>query len=114
LARQLSTRNEVPTMSVIVVGRFSVPDVAKAIESLTANAALLAEITEDAKRLGGLHHRFLAGDGEIIVEDEWGTAEQFESFFAGNAKVERITTAAGVQGPPAISVYSPVDAPGTF
>jgi hypothetical protein len=101
-------------MSVIVVARFSVPDVAKAIESFTANAALLDEITEDAKRLGGLHHRFLAGDGEIIVEDEWGTAEQFESFFAGNAKVERITTAAGVQGPPAISVYSPVDAPGTF
>jgi hypothetical protein len=101
-------------MSVIVVARFSVPDVAKAIESFAANAALLAEISEDTKKLGCLHHRFLAGDGEIIAEDEWGSAEQFGSFFAGNAKVERITTAAGIQGPPVVSVYSPVDAAGAF
>jgi hypothetical protein len=101
-------------MSVTVVARFNVPDVAKAIDSLAANAALLDEITEDAKSLGAIHHKFLAGDDELVVVDEWGAAEQFQSFFAGNAKVEKITAGAGVQGPPVISVLSPVEAHGTF
>ena len=35
-------------MSVIVVGHFSVPDVAKAVESLTANAALLEGIVKNS------------------------------------------------------------------
>jgi hypothetical protein len=101
-------------MSVIVVARFSVPDVSKAISALGDHAALLEEISEDAKGLGAIHHKFLAGEGELLVVDEWGAAEQFEKFFAGNTKVEKITSAAGVQGPPDVSVFAPVDAAGTF
>ena len=71
-------------MSVVIVARFSVPDVAGAIEALATHAPLLEEITEDAKGLGCLHHRFLAGDGDLIVLDEWGTADQFENFFEAN------------------------------
>jgi len=33
-----------------------------------------------------LHHRFVSGDGELMVIDEWETAKQFQSFFDGNPK----------------------------
>lgn len=101
-------------MSVVVIVRFQVPDVAKAMEVLSSHAALLEEVTVDAKSKGAIHHRFLAGDGELVVVDEWGAAEQFQGFFAGNASVEQITIAAGVTGPAEVMVFSPVDAPGTF
>jgi len=42
-----------------------------------------------------------------------GAADQFQNFLAGNAEVEKITAAAGVQGPPAVSMFSPVEAAGT-
>ncbi len=49
-------------MSVIVLVRFSVADVAKAIEGLGAHAALLEEITKANKSSGNLGHRVAAGD----------------------------------------------------
>ena len=101
-------------MSVIVVGHFSVGNIATAKRALASNAALLDEITEDAKRLGAHHHRFLEGDGELLVLDEWESAEAFHGFFEDNSKVRKITDAAGVEGPPRIEVFAPVEAAGTF
>lgn len=46
--------------------------------------------------------------------DEWGTAEQFQGFFEGNPKVERITSAIGITGPPAVAVYSSIEAAGAI
>ena len=74
-------------MSVTVIAHFPVADIAKAIAGLQANAALLEEITEDTKSGGIIHHTFVAGEAELVVIDEWETAEQFQSFFEGNAKV---------------------------
>jgi len=79
---------------------------------LQANAALLEEITEDTKGGGIIHHTFVAGEGELVVIDEWKTAEQFQSFFEGNAKVAKVTEIIGVTGPPTVSIYNEVDAPG--
>jgi len=101
-------------MSVIVVGHFAVADISRARSALAANADLLDEITDDAKGLGAIHHRFLEGNGEVLVLDEWESAAAFQRFFEGNAKVARITEQAGVQGPPRIEVFSPVEAAGTF
>ena len=101
-------------MSVIVVVRFSVSDVAKAIEGLRAHGALLEEMTKANKNAGNLGHRVAAGDGELVVVDEWETVEQFEGFYADNANVEHITSELGVTGPPEISVFASVDVPGTF
>jgi hypothetical protein len=97
-------------MSATVVVHFPVSDVAKAIEGLQSQAALLEEIREDTKGAGVLHHRFVAGDGELVVIDEWETAEQFQSFFEGNAKVGQIATAIGLTGTPAVPVFTSVDA----
>ncbi len=99
-------------MSVTVIAHFPVADIEKAIAGLKANAALLEEITEDTKGGGIIHHTFLAGDTELVVIDEWETAEQFQSFFEGNAKVAKITELVGVTGPPAVAIYNEVEAPG--
>jgi heme-degrading monooxygenase HmoA len=99
-------------MSVTIIAHFPVTDIEKAIAGLQANAALLEEITEDTKARGLIHHTFVAGEGELVVIDVWETAEQFQSFFEGNAKVAKITEAAGVTGPPAIAIYNEVDAAG--
>jgi hypothetical protein len=101
-------------MSVTVIAHFPVADVTKAIEGLQANAALLEEITEDTKGAGILHHRFVAGSAELVVIDEWETAEQFQGFFEGNPKVERVTSAIGVTGPPTVTVYNSFEAAGAI
>jgi hypothetical protein len=100
-------------MSVIVTIRFPVSDVAKAIEGLHGNAAFLEEITESTKGAGMIHHQFAAGDAELIVIDEWETAEQFQGFFDGNPKVAEVMSSVGMSGPPEISVFESIDAPGT-
>ncbi len=99
-------------MSVTVIAHFPVADVGKAVAGLQANAALLEEITEDTQGGGLIHHTFVAGEEEIVVIDEWETAEQFQSFFEGNAKIAKITDLVGVTGPPAVAIYNEVEAPG--
>ena len=100
-------------MSVTVTIRIPVADVAKAIEGLRANAEFLEEITESTKGAGMLHHRFVAGESELMVIDEWETAEQFQSFFDGNPKVAEVMASIGMTGPPAVSVFESIDGPGT-
>jgi hypothetical protein len=99
-------------MSVTVIAHFPVTDVEKAIAGLQANAALLEEITEDTKGGGIIHHTFVAGEGELVVIDEWETAEQFQRFFEGNPKVQKVTELIGVTGPPAVAIYNGFEAPG--
>jgi heme-degrading monooxygenase HmoA len=90
-------------MSVVVIARFPVSDVAAGFASLTKNGALLEEISEDSKKLGAIHHTFAAGENELIVIDEWDSAESFRGFFNGNPKKRKLDcaelrgTAAGVQ-----------------
>ena len=99
-------------MSVTVIAHFPVTDVEKAIAGLQANATLLEEITEDTKAGGLIHHTFVAGEGELVVIDEWEAAEQFQSFFDGNTKVAKVMESVGVTGPPAIAIYNEVEAAG--
>ncbi|MDT2006861.1 hypothetical protein FXW78_23950 [Rhodococcus opacus] len=101
-------------MSVVVIARFPVADTAAATQSLTDNAELLDEITDDAKTLGAEHHRFVAGADELVVIDQWTSAESFHMFFDGNGKVAIITEQAGVQASPTIEIFETVDAAGTF
>jgi hypothetical protein len=100
-------------MSFVVTIRFPVSDVAKAIEGLRSQAEFLETITDSTKRSGMLHHRFVAGYGELMVIDEWETAEQFQSFFDGNPQVEQVMTSIGMTGSPDVSVFESIDAPGT-
>ena len=86
----------------------------KAIEGLNNNAEFLEKILDSTKGGGILHHRFVAGERELMVIDEWETAEQFQSFFDGNAQVAEVMTSIGMTGPPEVSVFASIDAPGTL
>src|ERR1022692_1172886 len=100
-------------MSVTVTLHIPVSDVTKAIEGLHNNAAVLEQIIVDTKDKGLIHHRFVAGDGELVVIDEWDSAEQFQTFFDSNTKVAEVMNEVGASGPPTITVYQAIDAPGT-
>jgi heme-degrading monooxygenase HmoA len=75
---------------------------------------LLEEITESTKGAGMLRHRFVSGEGELVVIDEWDTAAQFQTFFDSNPKVAKVMESVGMTGRPAISVFEAIDAPGTI
>jgi hypothetical protein len=104
----------VPAMSVTVTIHFPVSDVGKAIEGLNSNGKFLEEISESTRGAGIIHHRFVSGDGELMVIDEWETAEQFQSFFDGNPKIAEVMASIGMTGPPEITVFESIDAPGTI
>ena len=101
-------------MSVIVLIHVPIADIAKARQTIASRAALLEEISEDSKKLGAQHHRFLQSNGELIVLDEWDTAEGFHEFFDANPKIQQLSREAGVSGTPRILILSPVEAAGTF
>jgi hypothetical protein len=69
-------------------------------------------VPDQAEVPAGPQHRSGLGGGELVVIDEWETAEQFQSLFEGNAKIAKITELVGVTGPPAIAIYNEVEAPG--
>ncbi|MGC1419920.1 MAG: hypothetical protein WA786_07370 [Acidimicrobiales bacterium] len=100
-------------MGVVVIIRFPVSNVAKAIEGLHAQAAFLEEITESTKSSGLRRHQFVAGDGELVVIDEWDSAAQFQGFFDGNPKVAEVMSSIGMTGAPDVALFEAIDAPGT-
>jgi heme-degrading monooxygenase HmoA len=76
---------------------------------------VLAGLGEVAKSAGALHHRFTAGDGEVLILDEWESAEAFQQFFGSQPEIAAIMQEAGVQEPPDIRVWQPMDdAPDIF
>jgi hypothetical protein len=74
----------------------------------------MEELAGKAKAAGAIHHQFVAGDGEVVIIDEWGTAEAFQEFFDGQPKVAELMGAAGVAGPPDITVYQSMESPDRF
>jgi heme-degrading monooxygenase HmoA len=100
-------------MSVIVVARLKVdPD---RLEGLFGSHKDTFEaIAADAKKMGCLHHRFLAGDGEAVIVDEWDTAEAFQQFFAGDSRIATLMESAGVAAPPEVLLYRQMDSPDRF
>jgi quinol monooxygenase YgiN len=100
-------------MSVIVIGRFKA-DPADLKKLFAERAADFKAVAEEAKGVGALHHRFGAGDGEVIIVDEWNDAESFQKFFGANTTIPEIMKAANVQGPPDFSFYELLDSPDIF
>ena len=100
-------------MSVIVIGRFKAnrADLEKVFAD---RAADFKAVSEEAKGVGAIHHRFIAGDGEVGLIDEWDSVESFQKFFESNTVIPEIMQAAGVQGPPDFQFYESMDSPDQF
>ena len=87
-------------MSVLMVLR--VPAEAEGIKKAAQdNKDALVGISERAKGRGAIHHAFYAGEGEVLVVDEWDSSESFQAFFADEApNIGSLMQAAGAQGEP--------------
>jgi len=89
-------------------------DPAKLIESMNADEARWQRINAAAKEAGCIHHRFMAGDGEVLVVDEWESPEAFQRFFEANQDVPEIMREVGATSEPQISFWQPLETPDAF
>jgi quinol monooxygenase YgiN len=99
-------------MAVVVIARMKV-DPAKLEEAFTARKDVFEAIRGDAEKAGALHHQFLAGDGEVVILDEWNDAESFQGFFA-DPRIAQLMQETGVAGPPEVAIYEQMDSPDLF
>jgi len=99
-------------MSVTVTIHFPVSDVAKAIEGLHGNAQFLEEITESTRGAGMLHHRFVSGDGELMSSTN-GRPPSNSKASSTETQGRRRHGFYRMTGPPEITVFGSIDAPGT-
>ena len=100
-------------MSVITITHLR-GDVARMKSVLEAGAETLSKVSAQAKEAGALSHRFVEGDGELLVLDEWTTAEAQADFLSSNEDIRGLMAAAGLSAPPTTDVYPVVDAAGTY
>ena len=68
-------------------------------------------INARASENGAIHHRFLASaDGtEIMVVDEWESAEAFQKFFESSPEVGQIMAETGVTSEPEVTFWHEID-----
>ncbi|AMM34578.1 hypothetical protein SA2016_3924 [Sinomonas atrocyanea] len=101
-------------MSVIVTVK--VPgDTGVFTKSLEDRAEEYRKIAESAKEHGALHHRFGVGNGYILIDDEWESAQEFESFFSDPQLRDFMgTVGADLTAAPQITVGERIDSPDSF
>lgn len=75
---------------------------------------LMRRIGEAGKAAGAVSHRFVGGDGEMFVIDEWPDEQTFQKFFADQPEIADVMRDGGAQGPPQISFYRVLDTPDQF
>ena len=99
-------------MSVLIV--MTVPgDTAQFESFVAANEAQVVELTKKAKASGCLGHKFAVGDGQVVVVDEWESAEQFQAFIS-SPEIQQVMGQMGAQGEPQITVANAKGFPGEF
>ena len=84
-------------------------DPAKWEQLMHANADLGQKINEQAKSSGCIHHRFVGGDGIVMVIDEWDAPESFYKFFENNTDIPNLMKEAGITSAPDIKVWNKLD-----
>jgi heme-degrading monooxygenase HmoA len=101
-------------MTVLVI--LSIPaDTDKFREYAAAHPDEMIAIAENGRAAGALHHRFALGDGEVVVLDEWDSAESFNGFFAENEEaIGEIMQGAGASGPPQTVFYESIETADAF
>lgn len=101
-------------MSVIVTVK--VPgDTGTFRKSLEEHADEYRKIADRAKQHGALHHRFGVGDGFVLIDDEWESADEFRSFFSDPELVTFMgTVGAQPNVAPEVTVGESIDSPDRF
>jgi heme-degrading monooxygenase HmoA len=100
-------------MSIIMVLRVS-GDPAAFEQYVKANPELVTRIAQEGRARGAAHHMFAAGDGEIVVIDEWDSADNFQAFFNSQTEIPELMRAGGATGAPEVTFYRRMDTPDAF
>jgi hypothetical protein len=75
---------------------------------------LMRRVADAGKAAGAIHHQFAAGDGEIVVVDEWPDEQTFHGFFNSQTEIPDVMREGGAQGPPEVTVYRLLETPDRF
>ena len=100
-------------MSVLVTFKVQ-GDTSKFRQALHDRTDEFAAISERARAAGAIHHRFGIGDGFVMVVDEWGTADQFTTFFSDPGLQEFIGSVGGAGGPEELTFTEAISSPDQF
>lgn len=95
-------------MSVVVIVRVDA-DASKMREYASQNEDQLTRITERAKEKGALHHAFFGAGNQVVVIDEWETAEGFQEFFASDEEIPQVMQGVGAAGEPTTEFLEPLE-----
>ena len=99
-------------MGVLIV--MTVPgDTAQFESFMNANKERVEELTDRAKAAGCTAHKFAVGDGQVVVVDEWGSAEQFQAFIT-SPEIQEVMGQMGATGEPQITFAAAKGFPGEF
>ena len=72
----------------------------------TENHEGMMAIIASAREHGVISHRFYGtDDGDILVLDEWESAEDFHAFFAADPQIQTLMAEVGVTAPPEIKFW---------
>ena len=66
-------------------------------------------VVEKAVSMGASKHRFFTNGSEVMVIDEWDSAESFQAFFESTPEIPEIMAAAGVTTEPSIEFWQRMD-----
>ncbi len=92
-------------MSVLMTFR-AVGDPAELERRAAANPDGMRALAESARPHGLISHRFFGtDDGDIMVLDEWETAEGFHAFFAEHPEIRAMMGEVGVTAAPEIKFW---------
>ncbi|HEX3910321.1 MAG TPA: hypothetical protein VHW67_06425 [Solirubrobacteraceae bacterium] len=102
-------------MTVLVTLRIA-GDPSRIQQALNSDPDRLQAIADRAKAKGALHHRFYGNtDGsEVLVVDEWDSAESFQQFFGENPDIGAMIAEAGVTSEPEAKFWHVLDTPDAF
>jgi hypothetical protein len=101
-------------MSVMMGLRLTV-DPARFEAAVREKQAEVDAIAARGKEMGAIHHMFMAGDGEVLVADEWPSAEAFQAFFEEQGEqIGALMGAAGVSNEPQPVFWRPMDTSDKF
>jgi heme-degrading monooxygenase HmoA len=96
-------------MSVIVITHVPA-DVNDFQRVADANPDVVRGIAEEARGKGALHHSFVEGeDGQVMIIDEWQTAEAFDEFFANQPDIARRMGEASLAGAPSTARHRVIE-----
>ncbi len=102
-------------MSVVVIVKFPGAKIDKFKEVYARNSETMSGIAAEAGGKGAIHHVFVEDEnGDVMVVDEWGSTEEFESFFGTQDEIKKIISEVGPTGPPTTVSYQVLDTPDKF